>query len=208
MLAVNNLTSAPEHTRWMAALPLGESPLLKVLWTHIKGRCFQSWLTVPPVEMPVPTHVPHSLPFRTPRSKGASGGSLSLSLGLSLPMWREGTPGENAPQCLRRLMERIQVYFPPRQDNSEIQTTPHPWGPSRTEAQWPGVELAHQGLACWLPSSPCHSSLPYRRCLRSLPNKLLELKIFFSVWSSWGDCIYRLSTWGLSKRHSSQFNRE
>ena len=87
MLAVNNLTSAPEHTRSMAALPLGESPLLKVLLTHIKGRCFQSWLIVPPVEMPVPSHVPHSLPFRTPRSKGASGGSLSLSLGLSLPMW-------------------------------------------------------------------------------------------------------------------------
>ena len=118
MLAVNNLTSAPEHTRSMAALPLGESPLLKVLLTHIKGRCFQSWLIVPPVEMPVPSHVPHSLPFRTPRSKGASGGSLSLSLGLSLPMWREGTPGENTPQRLRRLMDRIQVYLPPRQDNS------------------------------------------------------------------------------------------
>ena len=72
----------------------------------------------------------------------------------------------------------------------EIQPTPHPWGPSRTKAQWPGVKLAHQGLACWLPSSPYHSSLPYRRCLRSLPNKLLELK-YFSQHGLFEETVYR-----------------
>lgn len=144
MLAANNpyvCTRAYELNG--SPTPERESPLLKVLLTLVKGWCFQSWLIVPLVEMPVPITSLRACPSAPPDLRGPLVAASLCPWGCLLPMWREVTPGDSAPQCLRRLMDRIRAYSPPRRDNSEIWPTLHPQGPSRTEAQWSGVKPAH-----------------------------------------------------------------
>ena len=100
MLAANNpyvCTRAYELNG--SPTPEWESPPLKVLWTHVKGWCFQSWLIVSLVEMPVPITSLRACPSASPDLRGPLAAASLCPWGCLLPCggrWHPGTVLHNA----------------------------------------------------------------------------------------------------------------
>ena len=140
--------------------------------------------------------------------------SVSLPQELSPPTWRAGgkfqggDTGGSAPAMPQGgLMDRTQVSSPLGQDNSETCPTHCPRGPQQnwgSETSSETCSLRHTVLTLFLPLSFPTSLLMFPEIT---PHKRLQLKYFYQD-GLLEETVHRFSTWGLSQRHSSHFNRE